>query len=81
VLGAAEGLLVSTATLLALFIGFCLFFTLRKLRAGGRHSTVVRSLDDLVGRAQPYLRLDAPRGTVDQLNSPELLESRRRKSA
>ncbi len=76
-----EGLAVSTLFLLLLFVGFCLFFNLPKLRAGGRHSKVVRSLDVLVGRTQPYLGPDAPRGTVDQLRTPELLENARRKSA
>ena len=38
-----------------LFIGFVLLFNLPKLRTGGRHSKVVRSLDDLVGDARPYL--------------------------
>ena len=76
-----EGLVVSTVSLLVLFIGFVLLFNLPKLRTGGRHSKVVRSLDDLVGDARPYLAPDAPRGTVDQLRTPELLETTRRNSA
>jgi hypothetical protein len=80
-LGTLEGLAVSTVTLLVLFIGFCLIFSLPKLRQSGRHSRVVRGLDELVGRPQTYLPPDAPRGTVDQLRTPELLESRSRKSA
>ena len=80
-LGTLEGLVVSTVSLLVLFIGFVLLFNLPKLRRGGRHSSVVRSLDDLVGRPRPYLAPDAPRGTVDQLRTPELLESTRRNSA
>ena len=75
-----EGLVVSTVSLLVLFIGFVLLFNLPKLRTG-RHSKVVRSLDDLVGDARPYLGPDAPRGTVDQLRTPELLETTRRNSA
>jgi hypothetical protein len=51
-----------------------------KLRASGRHTRTVRGLDELVGVPQTYLPPDAPRGTVDQLRTPELLESRARKS-
>ena len=81
VLGTAQGLLVSTGSLLALFIGFCLLFNLPKLRASGRHSRVVRGLDELVGVPQIYLSPDAPSGTVDQLHTPELLEAQARKTA
>jgi len=81
VLGTAQGLLVSTGSLLARFVGFCLLFNLPKLRASGRHSRVVRGLDELVGVPQIYLSPDAPSGTVDQLHTPELLEAEARKSA
>jgi hypothetical protein len=80
-LGTLEGLAVSTVSLLILFIGFCLLFNIPKLRPSGRHSKVVRGLDELVGAPQRYLHADAPRGTVDQLRTPELLEALRRKSA
>ncbi len=80
-LGAAQGLLVSTGALLALFIGFCLLFNLPKLRASGRHSRVVRGLDEIVGVPQIYLSPDAPHGRVDQLHTPELLEAQPRKFA
>jgi hypothetical protein len=80
-LGTLEGLAVSTASLLLLFIGFCLLFNLPKLRSSGRHSKVVRGLDELVGVPQVYLHADAPRGTVDQLRTPELLEAQPRNSA
>jgi hypothetical protein len=81
VLGTFQGLLVSTGSLLALFIGFCLLFNLPKLRASGRHSRVVRGLDELVGVPQIYLSPDAPHGTVDQLHTPELLEAQPRNFA
>jgi len=81
VLGTAQGLLVSTGSLIALFVGFCLLFNLPKLRASGRHSRVVRGLDELVGVPQIYLSPDAPSGTVDQLHTPELLEAQARKTA
>lgn len=76
-----EGLLVSTGALLLLFVGFCLLFNLPKLRPSGRHSKVVRGLDELVGVPQRYLTPDAPWGVVDQLRTPELLDSAPRKSA
>jgi hypothetical protein len=80
-IGTLEGLAVSTVSLLVLFVGFCLLFNIPKLRSSGRHSKVVRGLDELVGVPQRYLHADAPRGTVDQLHTPELLEAQRRKSA
>jgi hypothetical protein len=80
-IGTLEGLAVSTVFLLVLFIGFCLLFNIPKLRSSGRHSKVVRGLDELVGVSQHYLRADAPSGTVDQLHTPELLEAQRRNSA
>jgi hypothetical protein len=76
-----EGLVVSTVSLLLLFVGFVLLFNLPKLRTRGPRSRAIRSLDDLVGRTRPYLGPDAPRGTVDQLRTPELLETTRRNSA
>ena len=79
-LGTLAALAVSTASLLILFVGFCLLFNLPKLRPSGRHSRVVRGLDELVGVPQTYLRPDAPWGTVDQLRTPELLETQARKS-
>jgi hypothetical protein len=81
VIGTLEGLAVSTVSLLVLFIGFCLLFNIPKLRSSGRHSKVVRGLDELIGAPQRYLHADAPRGPVDQLHTPELLEARRRNSA
>ena len=81
VFGTLQGLLVSTGSLVALFVGFTLLFNLPTLRASGRHSRVVRGLDELVGVPQTYLSPDAPSGTVDQLHTPELLEAQARKFA
>jgi hypothetical protein len=80
-LGTLEALLASVAVVLALFVGVCVLFTLPKLRPSGRGSRVVRALDELSGERQVYLPPDAPRGRVDQLRTPELLELRARKSA
>ena len=79
-LGTLEGLVISTAVLLAGFIGFCVLFNLPKLRRAGRGSRVVRSLDEALGKPQKYLPPDAPRGVVDQLRTPELLDLASRKS-
>jgi hypothetical protein len=74
-------LAVSTGFLLALFIGFCVIFGFPKLRPGGGRSLVVRSLDEALGSHEAYLPPDAPRGRVDQLHTPELLEAAARKPA
>lgn len=73
-LGALTGLGVSSLVILVLFVGFCVLFNLPKLRRSGRHTRVVRGLDELVGQQQTFLPPDAPRGPVDQLRTPELLE-------
>ena len=80
-LGTLQGLLVSSAVLLAVFIGFCVILNLPKLRPSGRHSRVVRSLDEALGGRASYLPPDAPRGPADQLRTPELLEAKGRGSA
>jgi hypothetical protein len=79
-LATLQGLLVSSLVLLALFVGFCVLLNLPKLRPSGRHSRVVRSLDEALGRRQTYLSPDVPRGPVDQLRTPELLEAQPRKT-
>ncbi len=77
-LGTLTAFTVSAVVVLVLFIGFCVFFALPKFRPSGRHTRVVRGLDELVGERQTFLPPSAPRGRVDQLRTPELLE---RKSA
>ena len=80
-LGALQGVVSSTAFVLALFIGFCvvLGFTKTKKTAGGS-ATVIKSLDERISR-QPmaYLSPSAPHGPADQLRAPELLEAAARK--
>ena len=66
VLAVVEAFAVSVIVLLALLAGFCMLFVLPKLR---RRS------------GETYFTPDAPHGPVDQLRTPELLESRARKSA
>jgi hypothetical protein len=79
-LGTLVALLVGVVAVLSLFIGFCVLLYFPKVRQSGRHSRVVRGLDELVGVRQTYLSPDAPRGQVDQLRTPELLEALARKS-
>ena len=76
IFGTLIGLIVSTGFLLALFIGFCVLVGLPKLRATDRRTRVVRNLVDRMGARVRYLPPDAPRGPVDQLRTPELLEQR-----
>lgn len=73
-LGTLLALTVSAVVVLVLFVGFCVLFNLPKLRASGRHTRIVRGLDELVGERQTFLPPTAPRGSVDQLRTPELLE-------
>lgn len=77
--GALIGLGASTAFVLALFLGFCIIFGFSKLRpTTGRKSMVIKSLDETVGQAalSKYMPPDAPRGRVDVLKTPELMEKR-----
>ena len=79
--GTLAGLVVSSIVVLALFVGFCVLFNIPKLKPRGRHARVVRNLDERLGEAPVYLPPTAPRGTVDQLRTPELLEAESRRTA
>jgi hypothetical protein len=81
VLGALQGFTISSLFLLALFIGFCVLFNLRKLKPRGRDARVVRNLDERLGVTPRYLPPSIPRGPVDQLHTPELQEAQRRKQS
>ncbi len=65
-LAVIEAFAVSMIVLLMILVGFCVLFVFPKLRRRGRET---------------YLTPDAPHGPVDQLRTPELLESKARKSA
>lgn len=80
-LGALQGFTVSSLFVLALFIGFCVLFNLRKLKPRGRRARVVRNLDERLGAPPRYIPPDVPRGPVDQLDTPELQEAQRRKQS
>ncbi|HUP38484.1 MAG TPA: hypothetical protein VM115_00080 [Vicinamibacterales bacterium] len=71
----------SSAFILALFLGFCIIFGFPKLRSTlGHKSMVVKSLEERVGQEAfvRYMSADQPRGTMDVLKTPELLERARR---
>jgi hypothetical protein len=78
IFGTAFG--ASSAFILALFLGFCIIFGFPKLRSTlGQKSMVIKSLEERVGQ-EAYVRYmppDAPRGPVDVLKTPELLERKR----
>jgi len=80
-LGALQGLASSTVFVLVLFIGFCVIFGFTKtMKTAGGRAKVVKSLDERISH-QPmaYLPASTPRGPVDQLKSPELVEAAARK--
>ena len=77
VTGALIALGSSTVFVLALFLGFCIIFGFPKLRSTiGRKSMVIKSLEEKVGQEAfvRYMPPDAPRGPIDVLKTPELLE-------
>ena len=79
--GFVQGFVSSSTFVLALFIGFCVLVGLTKLkRTSGGSAPVVKSLDERISH-QPmvYLPPTVPRGPVDQLRSPELLEAAARR--
>ena len=80
-LGTLAAMAASVAAVLVLFVGFCVIFNFPKLRPSGKRFMVVRSLDEMSGTPQIYLPATTPRGEIDQLRTPELLESQARKSA
>jgi hypothetical protein len=67
----------SSVFILALFLGFCIIFGFPKLRSTmGHGSMVIKSLEERVGQ-EAYVRYmppSAPRGPIDVLRTPELLE-------
>jgi hypothetical protein len=75
--------IASSAFILALFLGFCIILGFPKLRSTlGHKSMVIKSLEERVGQEAyvRYMRPDAPRGPIDVLKTPELLERARKAS-
>ena len=80
VVGTLTAIVSSTVFVLALFLGFCIILGFPKLRAtAGRKSMVVRNLEETVGQESTvrYLPADTPRGRIDVLHTPELMEHKR----
>jgi hypothetical protein len=82
-LGAIFGtaFIASSVFILALFLGFCIILGFPKLRSTlGHKSMVIKSLEERVGQEAfvRYMRPDAPRGPIDVLKTPELLERARK---
>ena len=70
----------SSLVVLALFVGGCVLLNFRKIKPR-RNARVVRNLDERLGVTPVYLSPKIPRGPVDQLRTPELLEAEGRKTA
>jgi hypothetical protein len=79
--GTLLGVVVASVAVLGLLIGVCVLFGFPKLRASGPRTRVVRSLDEAVGQPEAYFGPEVPRGTIDQLRTPELLELAARKTS
>jgi len=79
--GTVLGVVVASAAVLGLLIGTCVMLGFPKLRRSGPRTRVVRSLDEAVGHPEAYFGPEVPRGPIDQLRTPELLESAARKSS
>jgi hypothetical protein len=80
VTGTLVGIGTSTVFVLALFLGFCIILGFPKLRVtAGRKFMTVKNLEETVGQEAfaKYLPANAPRGPVDQLRTPELLEHKK----
>ena len=78
------GFAASSAFILALFLGFCVIFGFTKLRVTtGRRSMTVKSLEERVGQGAyvAYMPPQSPRGTIDVLKTPELIERAQASSA
>ena len=77
VVGFLQAFGASTVFILALFLGFCIVLGFPKLRSTiGHRSMVIKSLEERVGQERfvRYMPPDAPRGPIDVLKTPELLE-------
>jgi hypothetical protein len=80
VIGAVKGLTFSSLFVLALFIGFCVLVGFTKTKRTAGEAPVIKSLDErMTHQPVAYLAPTAPRGPVDQLRAPELVEAAGRK--
>lgn len=68
---------LSSVFILVLFLGFCIVFGFPKLRSTlGAKSMTIKSLEEKVGQEAfvRYMPPDAPRGPINVLRTPELVE-------
>lgn len=75
--GFGQAFIASSTFILALFLGFCIVLGFPKLRSTmSSRSMVIKSLEERVGQERfvRYMPPDAPRGPIDVLKTPELLE-------
>lgn len=82
-IGFLQAFSASTVFILALFLGFCTVLGFPKLRSTlGHKSMVIKSLEERVGQERfvRYMAPDKPRGRIDVLKTPELLERARKAS-
>lgn len=82
-IGFLQAFSASSVFILALFLGFCIVLGFPKLRSTmGHKSMVIKSLEERVGQERfvRYMPPDAPRGPIDVLKTPELLERARKAS-
>ena len=80
-IGFLQAFTASSVFILALFLGFCIVLGFPKLRSTmGHKSMVIKSLEERVGQERfvRYMPPDAPRGPIDVLKTPELLERARK---
>ena len=81
VFGFLQAFTASSLFILVLFLGFCIILGFPKLRSTlGHRSMVIKSLEEKVGQEAyvKYMLPDAPRGPIDVLRTPELLEKTRK---
>jgi hypothetical protein len=76
--GTLVGIAASTVFIILLLAGFSVLLGFPKLRRSGGRTLIVRNLDEAVGGVRPFLKSDTPRGPIDQLDTPELREARKR---
>jgi hypothetical protein len=76
--GTLVGLAVSTLFIIVLLAGFSVLLGFPKLRRSGGRTLIVRNLDEAIGGFRPFLKADTPRGPIDQLDTDELRETRKR---
>lgn len=76
--GTLFGIAASTVFIILLLAGFSVLLGFPKLRRSGGRTLIVRNLDEAIGASRPFLKSDTPRGPIDQLDTEELREARKR---